>query len=1106
MRFIYFFAASYILIAAAACQPLREAKAELEVSKNAYQKPSRSPNRAKFANGKVKRRFTAGVDAATVAITGLFSRFGHRAGGAETAAEAALDDAGGRREAFSLLNRLKSRPFGSSGKPWLASEPEPHTPAHPKPFKFVGEDGGYKGDTDGGSPFFKNYKRPPLSSSQLAPEIGSPHSKINPATDAKRIEYEHFWQDPSQRSKMLIASAVSATLSLLLARTIRQDMETTQNLDAARTSAEAANQAAVQQALDDNAAREAARSKNSFRRRDIAFTGDDQQVSNVRATSFAPAHSKHDAQLEKHLQPSGKKPPQKQDPEQVSLQSKSFSKRADVEPADSFMIYHSEDVPMLSDNARKWIIQALTGTLMLGVLGTAAYFAISELGRRGMKGLAGQEYATPVFRSELEKATSTTATQASKVGDRVWIGTKVTVATAAISLLLWLSNSTLKGAQGWEGLAKNGQRMLSSERPALRMQYLDKRHLLSPPAIHPVDGNHFEEAQTILTRPVQILPHEIGIPFYDLMGLTIVGAAVIVPAYWFLEMWKDALRQQRLHRQIVPTQRNAKRALPAASELEGAEHILTEPWMTERRKKLLKILAGVGTVGLIETLVIYDTEEKMRGKDGLRKRSTENPTQRMQHIVVCTLSAPAEHEEAGLTLARPCTPEQKKLLLNISDSVAIDVLTKKAEHPEARSPGPNKELHRPLKRSNDELMLVLGEAAGSFIGNVISLSPKAAVTTLALGAAGGGSYGIYYAVKKKQKAKKRPKYPTNQSLHKRYNETLTEPLMNFSKRDTLTMAKAACALTQNPIEEAKTTSLLGENSVKKSRSVDKTSQLSNRMTNSGPMATAIVSKAKKVVGELSDSYKLVHADFRSLVSKTPLRPLEKQARNERLKDYAILGGALAALETMRVYAVYYVLKNHKENKQHQRELEQWHQQKKQWEEGSSNPSMTSERTLAKRAITMPLPEKGPAEVDLSAHVSKVDSKPELIKRGEDSPNGAVVLRILRQLGFGAHQAGFGFFPSTPPHQSWSGSHLQPHRQRCQRRPSSSSPLAGNFAADSPKNPFWRDSEKDNVRSPSHLGQRLHTYCSVEDTGGKGALTVGRDSTEHPADRLTKRSE
>lgn len=55
MRTLYFFAMAYILMAAVACQPLREAKAELEVSRKAYRKPRQPPKPPRPATPKAKR-------------------------------------------------------------------------------------------------------------------------------------------------------------------------------------------------------------------------------------------------------------------------------------------------------------------------------------------------------------------------------------------------------------------------------------------------------------------------------------------------------------------------------------------------------------------------------------------------------------------------------------------------------------------------------------------------------------------------------------------------------------------------------------------------------------------------------------------------------------------------------------------------------------------------------------------------------------------------------------------------------------------------------------------------------------------------------------------
>lgn len=54
MRILYFFATAYILMAAVACKPLREAKAELEVSRKAYHKPRQPPKPPRTATPKAK--------------------------------------------------------------------------------------------------------------------------------------------------------------------------------------------------------------------------------------------------------------------------------------------------------------------------------------------------------------------------------------------------------------------------------------------------------------------------------------------------------------------------------------------------------------------------------------------------------------------------------------------------------------------------------------------------------------------------------------------------------------------------------------------------------------------------------------------------------------------------------------------------------------------------------------------------------------------------------------------------------------------------------------------------------------------------------------------
>lgn len=55
MRVLFLFATAYALIAAVACQPLRDAASELQTRTKVFGKPPKPPNAASHATPKVKR-------------------------------------------------------------------------------------------------------------------------------------------------------------------------------------------------------------------------------------------------------------------------------------------------------------------------------------------------------------------------------------------------------------------------------------------------------------------------------------------------------------------------------------------------------------------------------------------------------------------------------------------------------------------------------------------------------------------------------------------------------------------------------------------------------------------------------------------------------------------------------------------------------------------------------------------------------------------------------------------------------------------------------------------------------------------------------------------
>ena len=86
-----------------------------------------------------------------------------------------------------------------------------------------------------------------------------------------------------------------------------------------------------------------------------------------------------------------------------------------------------------------------------------------------------------------------------------------------------------------------------------------------------------------------------------------------------------------------------------------------------------------------------------------------------------------------------------------------------------------------------------------------------------------------------------------------------------------------------------------------------------------------------VSGKATDAWEAVKVakdDFQSLGSKIPLSAEERQARNDRIKNYAIFAGHLVAAKVVESYVVYRVLQLHKEAKDEkafQENARQWHQ-------------------------------------------------------------------------------------------------------------------------------------------------------------------------------------
>ncbi|KAJ9480380.1 hypothetical protein PHBOTO_003614 [Pseudozyma hubeiensis] len=291
MRSLWIFAGVYILTSAVACQPLRNAKGELELSRRSVRKPSSHRDKpVRQANPVVRRRYQ-GLASATDGVSELFSRIANHVRGSKTAAEA-------------TETKFPSSAGEMLFQPSSAKEVDPkYVRSQPirRPFAFGGNAAGYSADLDGDYVNVKQYERPPLVSS-LVDESAS--RRVDHAADvttqAEAKKRTQLWNDPKQRPKVMIGVAASATLALLLAQNIRQNQETTQNLNAALASSQAQQQQATQQAVSDNVAREAFGPPRSarLRRRRLDSSTDDHSSSSEHVSQ--PVQSVH---LQKRFDP-----------------------------------------------------------------------------------------------------------------------------------------------------------------------------------------------------------------------------------------------------------------------------------------------------------------------------------------------------------------------------------------------------------------------------------------------------------------------------------------------------------------------------------------------------------------------------------------------------------------------------------------------------------------------------------------------------------------------------------------------------------------------------------------------------------------------------------
>ncbi|CBQ72847.1 conserved hypothetical protein (N-terminal fragment), partial [Sporisorium reilianum SRZ2] len=250
MRAVFVLAAVYLLMAAVACQPLREAKAKLELSKRFHRKPP-SFKKARPASPKVKRRFQK-LTSAAEAVSDAFSRLGARVRGGKDAVRSAEEDAH-----FVSAN---TKPFPRPGIVTKPGATDPALPTPPGRFDFHGDEHGYGADIEHDALKARIYTQPPLHVGRDADVAATSHVGVSAETEAVggKRQYKHFWQDPHQRPWMVAGAVVSAAYVWWMASKIKQDLEMTQNLNAASDRSQAQQQAATQQALAENAALEAA--------------------------------------------------------------------------------------------------------------------------------------------------------------------------------------------------------------------------------------------------------------------------------------------------------------------------------------------------------------------------------------------------------------------------------------------------------------------------------------------------------------------------------------------------------------------------------------------------------------------------------------------------------------------------------------------------------------------------------------------------------------------------------------------------------------------------------------------------------------------------------
>ncbi|KAF6767236.1 hypothetical protein PSEUBRA_003402 [Kalmanozyma brasiliensis GHG001] len=115
------------------------------------------------------------------------------------------------------------------------------------------------------------------------------------------------------------------------------------------------------------------------------------------------------------------------------------------------------------------------------------------------------------------------------------------------------------------------------------------------------------------------------------------------------------------------------------------------------------------------------------------------------------------------------------------------------------------------------------------------------------------------------------------------------------------------------------------------------------------------SLSKRSLKDITEMAKLAEADFKTLINRTPLTPMEMQARAQRLRKYALLGGAAAAFEAAKAYLFYKVVDARARKDERQRLLEQERQQHETHVEPVHRPTVmkrdeVGEEHLSRRSL------------------------------------------------------------------------------------------------------------------------------------------------------------